>query len=92
MARLAVIFVHKRLGIIGVSRKDDIELKPSKQFSAVFDHDARQIIYFCISDGNFVESMTFYSILPWLRDRSVSWQQCPPSLPNASAIFMLPLL
>lgn len=79
MARLAVIFAHKRLGIIGVSRKDDIEFKPSKQLSAVVDHDARQLIHFCISDSNFVESMTFHRILPWLRDRSVSWQQCPPS-------------
>ena len=65
MARLAVIFVHKKLGLIGVSRKDDIEFRPSKQFPAAVDHDARQVVYFRTSDSSFVESLAFYRILPW---------------------------
>lgn len=41
MARLAVIFAHKRSSLVGVCRKGDIDSKPSKHFSVTIDHDAR---------------------------------------------------
>ena len=50
--------------LVGICRKDDIEFKPSKQPSAVVDHDAREVICFCTFDNNFAESLTFYRILP----------------------------
>lgn len=50
--------------LVGICGKDDIEFKPSKQFPAVVDHDAREVFYFCTFDSNFAESLKFYRVLP----------------------------
>lgn len=50
--------------LIGVCRMDNIEFKPSKLFSAVVDHDAREVFYFCTFDSKFAERLTFHRILP----------------------------
>ena len=50
--------------IVGICGQDDMDLKPSKQFSAMVDQDAREIFYFCTFYSNFTESLIFYRVLP----------------------------
>lgn len=50
--------------LVDICGKDDIDLKPSKQFSAMVDQDARETFDFCTFYSNFTESLIFYRELP----------------------------
>ena len=61
---LVLLGLKPSTSLIGICRKDDIEFKPSEQFSAVVGHDVREVVYFCMFDSDFAESLTFNHMLP----------------------------